>query len=467
MSGIGTVFNRGLDGINVALKGLATASNNIANINTKGYARQQIVVSPRLASADGVGGGAEVVAVQSIVSPFVEMQLFTTANRFGTYDGRRPTVTQIENIWADSQQNGIGKSLSDYFNAWSSLANDPSSSSLRQTVVSIGETVAGHFNTVSSQLKQLKRDLSSEISDRADKINEMLGAIAGLNQNISEAGGPNKAQDMASQRTYLLRQLSEEMSVAYFEDPEGNVQVTTENGTALVNRYDAATLSVTNNLGYNGNIAIGVTLPGDTTALDITSRITGGRLGGNLIERNTTLNQQIADIDELAYEFVTEINGLHSTGFGLDGSTNNLFFAALGSSQDAAANIRVDANVQNNLNLVAAAGADPTTTGVGNNTMALQIFGLRNSQVMSGNTQTFTDYYRGIVGEAGSLSASIQQNFDLQQKLLTQTEIQRESISGVNLDEEGATIIQYQKAFQASSRIMGVANELMDALLRI
>ncbi len=478
---IGQVFNRGLDGLVVNQRGLAVTANNIANINTKGYARQEVIIGTRPSSGDGYsGGGAVVLGVNSIVNPFVELQLFSTANDFGTVDGRRRTVLQLESVYNEATGFGLGKAMSDFFSAWSDLANDASSSASRNLVKQRGIALATRFNQMSRQLSDMRRDLSSEIETRLGEINSLAENIADLNRAIANASDPNAVKDLEAQRTYYLRQLSEEVTCSYYIDSNTNVaQVQIGGGGSLVNNFEAGSLSLTDNLGAGGTAEIDLTLPGSSTSIDITSGITSGRLGGNLIDRNTTLNTQISDLDTLAYEFARQFNAIHTTGFGLqvglDGNLDghDFFVATGGSATGYASTIALDAEILNNVNTIAAAGSDPTNSGdpnagVGDNTIALQLIALQSdTTTMSGGTQSFSGYYQTLVSGVGTLSAGVQREYASQSTLLNQMEIQREGVSGVNMDEEGANLIRYQRAFQASSKLLMIADEMLGRLLEI
>ncbi len=467
---LSSVINRSLDGLTVAQRGLAAASNNIANANTKGYARQEVVVGARasVTGASYLGGGVEIRGIDSKTDSFLEMQLFQTANYFGTVDGRKKTVTQLETLFNETQDQGLGKAMSTFFNSFSDLANDSSSIALRQGVRDKAVALADRFNLMSSQLVEMKRNLSSEISTRIDSINSMAEQIASLNQSIVNAGGPDQALDLNAQRTYILRQMSTELNISYWQDSRGAVQVQLSNGGSFVSNFSAGSLSVSSdNLNSGGTLAVSLTFAGSSDSVDVSNQITGGRLGGNLVDRNTTLNTQLANLDTLAYEFSTQFNTAHAAGYGLNSATNTNFFDPLASSTNAASLFRVNASITSNVNNIAAAQQDPTVSGVKDNRVALQLAAMQNSQTMNGSTQTFSQYYQGVVGGVGVMAGSISQDYENKSYLMSQMEVQRESVSGINLDEEGASIIQYQKAFQASSRLMSLANELMDTLLKI
>lgn len=460
-SSIGSVFNRGLEGININLRGLAAASNNIANVSTKGYARQVLQIG-----SNGFGSSVE-IGIVSIVNPFIEAQLVSTANDFGTLDGRRRTVEQIESLFNEAESVGIGASMAEFFNAWSELSSDPSSTAFRQNLRERASLLTERFSQTYSSVEQMRRSLSSEMETRVGTINSLAAEVARLNQAIGAATDTGTIEELGAQRTFILRQLSEEVGIVTYQNESGDLQVQLENGANLVNSTTSSTLSLSDDLGPSGEVTIQLTLPETSTSTDITSGLINGRLGGNLIDRNTTLNTKLDELDELAYDFADQINTLHATGFGLNSNTGINFFSPLGGQAGAARNLAVDNDIMTDLDNIAAAAQDPAVSGVGDNGMAIQMFNLQTANTMSGASQSFSEYYQDMVGDVGVLSSNIKRQFESMEKLYTQIEIQRESVSGVNLDEEAASLIQFQRAFQASARLVAAADDMLASLLEL
>jgi len=460
--GIGQIISRGLDGLNVNQRGLAVTSNNIANLNTQGYARQQIIIGAGFGNA----GGAQVLAVNEVVSPFVELQLFTTSNAFGLADGRRQAVAQVEEMFNESQNGGLGKELGEFFNAFSALANDASSMIARQNVKDSASRLISRFNTLQRQLNQMRSDVSSEIGQRVTLINSLSSQIADLNGQITSAEGEEARAALRGQRRELLRQLSEEVNVSYFEQDD-NLQISINGAASLVNGTNAGTLSLTNDISLGGTMSVSLAIAGGAQAQDITSHVDGGRLGGNILERNTTLNDRLDELDELAFTIVQQVNTAHAAGYTLDSATGVNFFEPLGGQEGAARYIALDSSITTSLRNIAAAAADPATSGVGDNGNALDLADLQNQLTMTSGSQTFLQFYQEMVGSIGSAAATVRNDYEIQSNLLSNLQLQREAVSGVNLDEEGANIIRYQRAFQASSRLILMADELIQSILQI
>ncbi len=470
IGGLGGIYSRALDGINVAQRGLTVTSNNIANVNTEGYARQQMLTGSRAVFGNGFfGGGVTVFGIRSVVDPFVERQMVNEMADFGTLDSRRNTLQNIETVVADVDGTGLGGAMSAFFNAWSDLSQNPANGALRSVVRERGRVVTEMFQSVSRNLNSIRTSLTQAIDTRVDQINQYCEQIADLNRSIVNASDANVKEELSNQRALVLQKLSSEIGINYFENSDGAMVVQIEaSGFSLVNRFESATLSMQDSVTYGGDVSIKGTLPGSGSGeVDLTDRITSGRLAGNLIDRNDVINDQIANLDELAFEFVSQFNTIHQNGYGLDSNTGRNFFAPVGSQDGAASSMALDNDILSSLDAIAAAGQDPAVTGVGDSENAEAIVALQAALTMDGGTKSFSQYFSGMGSEVGILNNQVKSSFTARQGLIDKLQQQRENISGVNLDEEAAELIRYQKAFEASARVLSVANTMLDTLLEL
>jgi len=468
IGGLGGVFSRALDGLNVAQRGLTVTSNNIANVNTEGYARQTLIQGSRPIFGDGsVGGGVFALGVSSVVDPFIERQLANEMADWGTLDGRRSTLQNIETVISDLDGKGLGGAINSFFTSWSDLSQNPQSGSVRSVVREKGRVVADMFKSLSKNLNNLRTSLSQTIDARTDQINQLTAQIADLNRSIVSSSDQATKAELKNQRNLVLRNLSAEIGVNYFENADGAMVVQVEgSGFALVDRFQSSTLTMVDNPAAGGTVQINGTLPGSGSGtLDLTSRISSGRLAGNLMDRNDVINNQIADLDALAYEFTTQMNAVHQNGYGLDSVSGRNFFAPVAGPDGAAAAMALDNSVLTSLDAIAAAGQDPTVSGVGDSENARALIALQSALTMEGGTKTFSQYFTAMGTSVGILSGQVKGSFQAKQTLVDKLQIQRENISAVNLDEEASDLIRYQKAFEASTRVLSIANDMMDSIL--
>lgn len=470
VSGLGGIFSRALDGLSVSQRGLTVVSNNIANVNTEGYAKQQFIQGTRALFGDGTfGGGVIGLGITSITDPFIERQLVNETANFGTYDGRRMSLQNIETILSDLDGNGLGGAMTAFFNSWSDLSQNPASGSLRAVVREKGRVVSEFFTTTNTQLNQQRTNLTRTMETRIDQINSYAEQIADFNRAIVNASDEATKAELSNQRMLVLRSLSVELGVNYYESEDGAMTVQLQgSGFALVNRFDSAELSLTDDPTPGGEVTIsGVPALASSGSINVTNAITSGRLAGNLLDRNEVLNDKLAELDELAYNFVNEINNLHQTGYGLDGVTGRNFFAPVAVEQGASASMALDNDIIASLDAIGAAGDDPANTGVGDSEIAEGMVALQSALTMNGGTQSFNQFFASMGTEVGILAGQVNNSHQARLTLVEKLNLQRENISGVNLDEEAADLIRYQKAFDASARVLSVANQMMDTIMEL
>ena len=198
------------------------------------------------------------------------------------------------------------------------------------------------------------------------------------------------------------------------------------------------------------------------TPFDITTRIHGGRLGGNLELRDKLIPDIRGQVSHLAQTFSDEINAAHVRGFDRSGRQGELFFEIGEGEFGAAANIKVTDTILNDPTRIAAAGKPGAP---GDNTVANVISMVQFKQNMDGSTMD--DFYNAKVGRVGVVANRATKSKESQANILDQVSTLRESVSGVSLDEEATKMIEYQKAFEAAARVIRTADEMLDTVLSL
>ena len=107
------------------------------------------------------------------------------------------------------------------------------------------------------------------------------------------------------------------------------------------------------------------------------------------------------------------------------------------------------------------------TGGVSDNRNMLLLGQLQTAKTMAGNTASYSTFYSQLVSEAGNKGSEVETLLAAQTSLLDQAQSARESLSGVNLDEEAANLLQYQQSYQAAAKMLEVASKLFDSILAI
>lgn len=472
MTGMNGIFSRGLDGLKASSKGMTVVSNNIANMNTKGYARQSLQVGARPVQGDGsIGGGVLSMGITNMVNPFIDMQIVQESNQFGTLDGRTQTISHMEEMFNEANKDGVDGAMQEFFQSWNDLSSDPASTAQRQNVKERANILIDQFKSMGSQLEQLKDNVSSSIESEVDSVNALTEEIAQLNDAITNSSDESTQLDLKTKRQVKLQELSEAVGIDYHEKEDGSLSIQLNGGGMnLVKGSKASEISLEDDKTYGGKMSVKLSFPESDEEMEVTSLIDSGRLGGKLTDRNETIIEKIEQMDELAHTFVEKFNEQHQQGYGLGDNpdTNINFFAPItGGSENAASKMKLSEDIKDSLKNIAAAGDDPDDVGVGNNENALALLELQDEKLMDDDSQTFSDYYRGMTSEIGVMAGNLKSEHQSQSNVLNQLNIQRENISGVNLDEEAADLIRYQRAFQGASRVMSVANDMLDQLMRI
>ena len=438
--------------------GLDVTGQNIANVNTPGYARRVIdmaAVPPE--SNRTAGRGVDVIAVRSTRDLLIERRLQQELPSERREAALADTLSVVE-VALGKPGESIDGALDRFFDAFAALSESPSSSVARQEVLLQAESLADSFRDMSGRIALAKRDTDMQVASAAQDVNELAAQIAKINDTIGRtgesAGGILHLQDEQSE---LVRKLSEIVDVDVLQRADGGVDITIGNGRALVigeNDYAVQTSVVA---GVNHIFSAGV---------DITSEISAGKIGGLVYARDVLLPGYQTSLDTLAYEFATQVNTRHAAGVGADGGTGRNLFTfspAIVGSAGAAGAIAVDSAVAADADLVAAAGAGAP---VGDNTTARDIAGLRHLPVVGGSA-TFHDGWGQLVYRVGRDSQSASNEQQSRAEIVNQVDALRDQVSGISLDEEAVNLLKYQKAYEANARFFRAIDGTLDTLLGI
>ena len=421
--------------------------SNIANVNTPGYSRQVLHLEtkePMSFTPGMLGTGVRGSEVRRIHDSYLLGQLNSEYQALGRWDAESGVLERLEMMLSADEFNN---SLCEFWNAWEDLANNPSGLAERAVVMSRGEQVVNIIQRIHSSIMQFKNaEVGAGVTATVEEINLLSEQIADLNKKIisSEAVGQN-ANDFRDKQELLVRELSEKIDIDYFYDNEGQLNIIVCGMKPLVNGGNYFELSTQNREGVQE--VLWIDSEGESTVIN--QNISGGSIKGNLVD----LQSYIDRFDELATNIIEGVNSIHSAGFGLDGSTGIDFF--IGSS---ASGISVNPALVNDLNMIAASG---TYEGLpGDNGNALAIADLRYDSSIG-------DYFNSIVNDVGANLQKANSNVAHQSEMIVYMNNLRESVSGVSLDEEMISLIQYQHAYQSAAKLVAVADELLRTVINM
>jgi flagellar hook-associated protein 1 FlgK len=465
--GITNIFNIAQSGLRTQQLGLEVTGENIANVNTPGYSRQRALLETKetvLSSGFPLGSGVDVAQIERSYDSFLQTQITTENSTFGQTSTLQTFVQRIEPIFNEITSDGLGKSLDDFLTSWNNLSLNPQGTAQRQTVLARAQILADNFHQVNTFLNNARTDANKSLVGLTSDINDKIHSIADLNDQIRqiEVTGGN-ANELRDQRDTVLQELSKVAGIRYLEENDGTMTVTLMSSQVLVLGDKASTVSTRVN-ATTGLNDIMVTPFGGGAPMDVTSSIGGpnnslGQIGGTLNVRDTLIPDKLAKVDELAYNLATALNALHTTGFGLTGSTGNNFFTP-GAMTGYSLAINVNITSINDVAASATAGL------AGDNTMALSIAALRDQNMATTfGTTTLTGFYNALAGDVGIEVQRAERSYARSESLINQLNTLRESTSGVSLDEELMNLAKYQKAYAGTAKLVNAATEMMDIVL--
>jgi len=311
-------------GLSAAQVQISVASSNISNADTKGYTEKTANQASNVTA--GVGTGVTVTGITSTVDKLLLKSLVGATSDLGSADTTNNYLGELAQLYGSTASSGssttgtsLGNTLASFESALSSLSSTPASASLQANAVNALNDVATQLRETSSNIQKLRANADQDISSSVGDINKDVQQIADLNAEIKQenAAGQSTA-DLEDQRNTALQDIASMMNVSYFTASNGDLQVYTTSGQALVDStahtlsYTAAasvTASTTYSAGSSSGFS-GITVNG----VDITSQITSGKVGALVTLRDQTLPAAQSQLDQLARQLASSLNAVSNQG---------------------------------------------------------------------------------------------------------------------------------------------------------
>ncbi|MBI3987071.1 MAG: flagellar hook-associated protein FlgK [Lentisphaerae bacterium] len=449
---------------------MSVVSHNVANVATEGYHRQRVVLSeqPPLDPTNlstyrySVGTGVKVEDIVREYDLLMENRLRGETSSYNYQKQLSTVLTDAEALLTGSETSNFTVRLSEFWNAWQDLSNHPESLAFRNILLQRTEALTDQFNMMAAQIGDHRADIltgttlgippaSGAIADDVTAINTYALEIANLNDKIRiMAVSGNDVNDLLDQRDALVNQIAEKVNLTLTREADATYTLTVD-GQTLVSGATTNAISITN------DNPIALELNG--AAIVPTSGAIAGWIAGA-----AKFDSLRADLDTLALELVAQVNALHFTGYDLNGVTGVNFFNPLTTG---AADIALDAGLVNTPENIAAAATLHAlgVPNVGDGAIALQIADLETTRLAALNNLSAAAYYTNMVTTLGAESqtaADLANNGDAVVTTLQNTIL---SNTGVNMDQEMVDMLSAQRAFQAASKLINAADEMMDVVI--
>jgi flagellar hook-associated protein 1 FlgK len=423
-----------LQGLQTALSGLIAeqqaidiAGHNIANANTEGYSRESVVMGTNppidiaaLSSVTGkgaqLGTGVSVETYTRIRNAYLDAQYRTQNSALSGASTQSEVLQQAQAAFNEPSSSGIASQLSEFWSAWNALANSPTDKAAQQGVVEAGEHVAAALHEVGAELETIASQVNQQygaLAGPSGEVKSYASQLAELNGQIrqsEEAGQQPNA--MLDRRDLLLDKLSSLANVTVTKQP---------NGTDTVTFGDASKPLV------------------EGTTVNWPQALTssaGGKLGAllSLTGPSGALTNYLGSLNTVAATLAGSVNALHTSTPFFSGNTAATLAVAVTASQVQAG------------------------SGEGSNNVAQAIAGLRGGEAQQG--------YATLVEQVGSGVKHAGQEQVNAQTTLTAISNQRQSVSGVSMDEEMTNLMSFQRGYQACARTLTTMDEMLETLIQ-
>ncbi|WP_407307274.1 flagellar hook-associated protein FlgK [Desulfosporosinus sp. SB140] len=499
---------------------LDVTGNNISNANTAGYTRQSPILAastPYVISGTGrnlsLGSGTDLNTITRARDAFVDSQFRSETSKQQYWGAKEDSLTNAESILNEPSDNSLSNDMSQFWTAWSDLSNDPQDEGARSVVSERAQELTDTFHNLSKQVSDQQNNLNSSVNVQITQINTYAQQIGELNQQIKQAevAGDNP-NDLRDQRDSIVDNLSKIVNVKVVETKDASFTDRNVNDYKVIIGNDSPS-STTNNTLVDGSTvrlledppptytssdaptdsSIGfskVVWSDDSTGTSVDLGTNLGTLQADLEVRDNYLPSFQGQLDTLAQAIASSVNVVHRTGQGLTAATqtdtvtgNTIgidFFTASDSKVDSTTGLPVVTAATINLNSDIAAQPDKIATGVlntttitaGDGTIAQKISSLSTSwNALNGlmanpvSGTSLGNYYSANVAKLG---VDVQQATRMkagEDVLVTNVTNQRESLSGVSLDEEMTNLVQYQKSYAAAARMVTMMDSMFDSII--
>ncbi|MCC0088263.1 lateral flagellar hook-associated protein LfgK [Aeromonas veronii] len=437
-----SLLNIGASGLNAAQIALNLTAQNIANVKTIGYSRQEAMMG----SLSGFGrldngAGVEVTGVRRVTDDYLVAQHWRSRAATGSSYAFHQYINTTEQLLGSESMN-IAKGLDSFFASLSAALDSPETPAQRSQIVSSAGALANRFTQLDESMVTQEKQIDDQLNSTVSQVNSYLKQLAELNMQIGDqtAKAVNTAA-LEDSREQVVRELSAYMEVRVNRQSDGSFALSLPQGQPLVLGSSSSTLALA---GDKLSLAFG----GQTFEVP---KLHGGSLAGVMDYRTTVLRPLRGELDQIAKKLADEFNAKQETGSDLKGAKGKPLF-----SYD-------PLNPSGSLRVVAGfSGSDlafaKTGGGKGDNRNLQELLTIKDSQYNA---------YSALLGkmavQSGQAKATMQADANMEKQMATKLS----SVSGVNTDEEWVKIMAYTKAYQANAKVISTSEQLFNSILNM
>jgi flagellar hook-associated protein 1 FlgK len=423
-SSMAASFGIGLTALNAAKIAMSNTGHNIANANTEGYSRRELVtttMTPQQSPYGALGRGVKVENVRAVRDTFLEAQLALESQAMGRLDTLDIMLTRMESVFNPISSIGLTDAADNFFGAFHDLAANPENVAQREAVLQEAQSMGSSSRHTIDQLKGIKSSINSQMRIVAQEVNTLLQDIASLNVQLSgsESMG-STSEDLRDTRNLRFQQLNELVGVQGYENESSSLTVITKNGAPLVIQNQYSRFDIYPNAQDPNSVDVISTF--NNVPTDITDVIDSGRMGGLIQMRDTILEEAISQQHLFAAELQDAVNIEHKLGTDLDGNQGGEFFREVMNSTDSSLTSNLNsitmvgdnANFEVNYDLDVTATSGATITAINFDVADRDILRKHNYKIVFTNgtgDHRIRDMDTGEVFQSGNLAGPGNINF--------------------------------------------------------
>ncbi|HEX7069267.1 MAG TPA: flagellar hook-associated protein FlgK [Rhodothermales bacterium] len=457
----------GRSALMAATAAMNTTGENISNVNSEGYSRRRITLSSDLAASSGytmgrsLGSGVVVSSYERMRDTLLDRSTVEAHSSFAYSQEQYRVLSTVESLFP-SGTGSLENVVSNFWNAWSDLANNPVDNGVREAVRAAGETLAGTLNHISSELTRYAGNIETDLNTHVDRANELLAEIGRLNVAIrhAEASGSSDLNAM-DERDRVIKELADLVPLQLADTQNGGIRVSVR-GHTLVEDGNVTPLVLD-----TAGAAPVLKLSGTSAQINVSG---DGKIGALIDVSTTTIPELQTGLDKIAEGFVKEVNALHANRYDANGvavlpPAPNFFYYVAGPSEEgiSAADIRVSDEVRADATIVGTPGYY-TANG---QEIAFAIEGLRGAAFAATDNDIAENFIINLKSRLGASIQGANARAGSRAATLDHLNAMTEGVSGVSLDEELAKMIQFQQSYAASARVLNSAEEMLDILMTL
>jgi len=449
MATLTTALYNSAQALQVIGQSLAVTQNNVTNAQTPGWAKQVQTVEARpLDIAEGLPGGTYAGPLVSTRDTYAEASV---RQQQSALNFSKQTVSDLENLqplFDLTGASGVSGAINNLFDSFSQLSINPNDTVSRQNVLTQAQAAAQAFQQAATGIMNQATTVDTETQGTLNDINRLGGIIAQINSqtHVNEDGSVDAGVD--AQMYSTLEELSQDVNFSTIRGSDGKISVYLGGQTPLVLGDTAYTIQ--------GNFSLPQAEITDQIGNDITGQLTGGQIGSEINTTNNLLPSYLNGLNTLAQTLADRVNTTLAGGLDQNGQAPSEDLFQYDAASGAAFTLSANPLTPDQL---AAASADAP----GGNGNALALSALATARVVNG--YTFSAAFGNLGGQAGQDISDARNQQQAQQNLLTQAQNLRSQVSGVDLDQEAASLINEQQAYQATAKMFDILNTLDNTVL--